>query len=88
MVRVLHGVPNLLGAKVGKKSPNERIERIELICMGAGFLLKKLRHTYGSDFGCGMTEQVNQCIRDIEQVERGYMHRQDVKAQRVESCQA
>ncbi len=88
MVRVLHGVPNLLGAKVGKKSPNQRIERIELICMGAGVLLKKLRHTYGDYFGPGMSCQVDQCIRDIEQVERGYMHRQDVKAQRVESCQA
>jgi len=34
-----------------KKSVNKRIERIELVCMGAGLLLKKLRYSYGSDFG-------------------------------------
>jgi hypothetical protein len=68
---------------VGKKSPNQRIERIEQICIGAGFLLKKLRCTYGSDFGVGMTDQVNQCIRDCDHVARNREIREANKSSEV-----
>lgn len=50
------------------KGTNKRIERLEGIAIGAGFLLKKLQARYGSDFGVGMTEQVRDCIRDCDQV--------------------
>ena len=53
-----------------------QIERLEGIIIGAGFLLKKLRATYGLDFGVGMEEQVNQCIRDCNKVARAQAQRQ------------
>ena len=57
------------------KGVNKRIERLEGIAIGAGFLLKKLAATYGGDFGVGMTEQVRDCIRDCDQVGRAAQQR-------------
>lgn len=42
----------------------KRLERAESIAIGMGFLLLKLRQSYGGDFSYGMTEQVNQAIAD------------------------
>lgn len=53
---------------MAKKSPAKRIERLEDIVAGAGFLLMKLQSRYGSDFGEGMHMQVRDCIRDCQQV--------------------
>lgn len=53
---------------MAKKSAAKRIARLEDIVAGAGFLLQKLQHQYGSDFGYGMSEQVRDCIRDCQQV--------------------
>lgn len=50
------------------KPTAKRIQRLEDICIGAGFLLQKLQARYGSDFGVGMDEQVRDCIRDTRQV--------------------
>jgi len=55
---------------------NKRIERLEAIAMGAGFLLQKLRAKYGDDFGVGMTEQVNDCIRDTQQIANDVLQRE------------
>ena len=55
---------------------NKRIERLEGIAMGAGFLLQKLRAKYGDDFGVGMTEQVNDCIRDTQQIANDVLQRE------------
>lgn len=57
------------------KSAAKRIERLELVCMGAGLLLKKLQYRYGEDFGVGMEQQVRQCINDINQIERARTQR-------------
>jgi len=55
---------------MAKKSQAQRIARLEQVCIGAGFLLKKLQYSYGERFGIGMGEQVSQCINDINQIER------------------
>ena len=55
---------------------NKRIERLEGIAMGACFLLQKLRAEYGDDFGAGMTEQVNDCIRDAQQIANNVLQRE------------
>lgn len=53
---------------MAKKSPTQRIERLEGMVIGMGFLLMKLRSSYGEDFGEGMTEQVSQALHDYRQV--------------------
>ncbi|WP_143042985.1 hypothetical protein ABL840_09000 [Variovorax sp. NFACC27] len=53
---------------MAKKSPAQRIARLEDIAIGAGFLLTKLHVRYGSDFGEGMREQIRACIKDCNQV--------------------
>lgn len=53
---------------MAKKSNSQRIERLEGVCIGAGFLLKKLRAQYGKSFGEGMWQQVNACINDCDQI--------------------
>lgn len=51
-----------------KRTKAQRIERLEGVCIGAGFLLKKLRAQYGKSFGEGMWQQVNACINDCDQI--------------------
>jgi hypothetical protein len=63
-----------MAGKIAKM--NKRIERLEGIAMGAGFLLQKLRAKYGDDFGVGMTEQVNDCIRDTQQIANDVLQRE------------
>lgn len=63
-----------MAGKIAKM--NKRIERLEGIAMGAGFLLQKLRAKYGEDFGVGMTEQVNDCIRDAQQIANNVIQRE------------
>lgn len=63
-----------MAGKIAKM--NKRIERLEGIAMGAGFLLQKLRAKYGDDFGVGMTEQVNDCVRDAQQVANNVLQRE------------
>jgi len=62
-----------------KKTNAQKEARNERVLMGAGLLLKKLRHSYGAEFGVGMTEQVDQCIRDIDQIGRGILQRENAK---------
>ena len=57
------------------KSPAKRVEYLEEIVIGAGFLLKKLYSTYGNEFGAGMDEQVRHCIRDCDEVARVHAER-------------
>lgn len=64
-----------------KKTGAQKAARNERVLMGAGFLLKKLRHTYGAEFGVGMTEQVDQCISDIDQIGRGILQRENAKTE-------
>lgn len=63
------------------KTKAKRAEHLEDVCMGAGFLLKKLRSQYGKHFGEGMWQQVNQCINDCDNVVRA---RSDREAARKE----
>ena len=63
-----------MAGKIAKM--NKRIERLEGIAMGAGYLLQKLRAKYGDDFGVGMTEQVNDCIRDTQQIANDVLQRE------------
>ena len=65
---------------MARKTAAKKAKRNEQVLIGAGLLLKKLRHSYGSQFGVGMTEQVDQCIRDIDQIERGIWQRETAKA--------
>lgn len=66
---------------MAKKSPTQRIARLEDIVAGAGFLLQKLQYQYGSDFGHGMSQQVRDCIRDCQQVAAARAQREaDAKA--------
>lgn len=62
---------------MSKKYPTKKIERLESIVMGMGFLLLQLKADYGHDFSIGMAEQVNQALRDYRNVERSYMQRLD-----------
>ena len=64
---------------MARKTAAKKAKRNEQVLMGAGLLLKKLRHSYGSQFGVGMTEQVDQCIRDIDQIGRGILQRENAK---------
>ncbi|MFM0263292.1 hypothetical protein [Paraburkholderia sediminicola] len=50
------------------KSSAKRIEYLEEIIIGTGFLLKKLQARYGDDFGTGIDEQVRACIKDCDEV--------------------
>ena len=63
-----------MAGKIAKM--NKRIVRLEGIAMGACFLLQKLRAEYGDDFGAGMTEQVNDCIRDAQQIANNVLQRE------------
>lgn len=55
---------------MAKKSPTQRIDRLEQIVIGAAFLMQKLKHRYGADFGVGIDQQVNQFLRDALAVEQ------------------
>jgi hypothetical protein len=57
------------------KSPAKRVEYLEGIVIGAGFLLKKLHAAYGYDFGSGMDEQMRECIRDCDEVGKVHLQR-------------
>lgn len=64
---------------MSRKTPTQKIERLEQIVMGMGFLLLKLQGQYGNDFGYGMTEQVDQALRDYRDVCHSHQQRQDAK---------
>lgn len=66
---------------MSKKSPTQRIARLEDIVVGAGFLLMKLQSRYGRDFGEGMHEQVIDCIRDCQRVGEARAQRQAATGQ-------
>lgn len=57
------------------KSPAKRVEYLEEIVIGAGFLLKKIHAALGHEFGAGMDEQIRQCIRDCDEVGRVHLQR-------------
>lgn len=57
------------------KSTAKRIERLELVALGAGFLLRQLQARYGADFSIGMDEQVRQCLNDCKQIEQARKQR-------------
>ena len=60
---------------MSKKSPSQKIVRLENIVMGMGFLLLKLKHQYGHELGYGMEEQINQALRDFRNVCRAHEQR-------------
>lgn len=60
---------------MSKKSPSKKIERLENIVMGMGFLLLKLKSQYGHALGYGMEEQINQALRDYLNVCRAHEQR-------------
>jgi hypothetical protein len=45
----------------------DRAERLEKAVIGMGFLLEKLRAQFGSEFGVGTAQQVNQAIAQYHQ---------------------
>lgn len=55
---------------MAKKTPTQRIAQLEDIVIGGAFLMMKLKHRYGADFGVGIDEQVNQFLRDAHNVEQ------------------
>lgn len=59
------------------KTSVKKIDRLESVAIGAGFLLKKLRSQYGKSFGEGMWEQVNHCINDCDQIGRNRLAREE-----------
>lgn len=61
---------------MAKKSNAKRLERLEGICIGAGFLLMKLHAQYGNQLGEGMREQVRHCIQDCNAVSRAVAQRE------------
>ena len=52
------------------KKMQKRLEHVESVAIGMGFLLLKLRTRYGDDFGVGMSEQVDQAIADYQQISK------------------
>ena len=58
------------------KSPAKRVEYLESIVIGAGFLMRQLQARYGSDFSIGMDEQVRDCIKDCDEVSRVKIQRE------------
>ena len=62
---------------MSRKTPAQKIERLETIVMGMGFLLLKLKAQYGDDFGYGMAEQVDQALQDYRAVSQSHQQRQD-----------
>jgi hypothetical protein len=65
---------------MAKKSPTQRIARLEDIVGGAGFLLMKLQSKYGGDFGEGMRAQVRDCLKDCQQVAAARAQREEAAA--------
>ncbi len=61
---------------MAKKSNAKRIERLEGICIGAGFLLMKLHAQYGNQLSEGMREQVRHCIQDCNVISRAVQQRE------------
>lgn len=59
------------------KSKQKKIERLEGVAVGAGFLLRKLKAEYGPHFGEGMRMQVDDCIRDCRQIEAAMRERKE-----------
>lgn len=49
------------------KGIHKKLAKARSVAHGAGFLLAKLRDQYGDHFGVGLTQQVDQCIRDCYQ---------------------
>lgn len=70
------------------KSNIKRIRRLEDVAIGAGFLLQTLRARYGADFGYGIEEQVNDCIRDTNEISRNRVQREvrEAKQSQVEAA--
>lgn len=66
---------------MSRKTPTQKIDRLESIVIGMGFLLLKLKARYGDDFGYGMTEQVDQAMRDFRAVSQSRQQRLDARAQ-------
>lgn len=60
---------------MSRKSPAKKVERLESIVMGMGFLLLKLKADYGHDFSIGMADQVNQALRDYHNVKQAHTQR-------------
>lgn len=68
---------------MAKKSTSQKLARTEDVCIGAGFLLKKLAAQYGRDFGEGMNAQVRDCIRDCDQIAKSRAQREASAAAKV-----
>lgn len=55
-------------SKSPTKKLRERAERAEAAAIGMSFLLRKVLARYADDLGVGMTEQINQAVRDGDQI--------------------
>jgi hypothetical protein len=69
---------------MSKKSPTQRIARLEDIVIAAGHLVLKLKQRYSADFGVGIDDQVNQFMRDALSVEQA--RNQRLKAQEARNA--
>lgn len=64
-----------------KKTATKKIERLENVCIGTGFLLRKLQAQFGASFSIGMDKQVRQAIHDCRQIERSRLQKDMLKAE-------
>ena len=65
---------------VNKKTATKKIERLENVCIGTGFLLRKLQAQFGASFSVGMDKQVRQAIHDCRQIESARLQKDIIKA--------
>lgn len=63
---------------MARKTKTKRMERLESVCIGAGFLLMKLQMQFGNAMGEGMRKQVAQCVNDCNQIARSIEQRKAV----------
>lgn len=66
---------------MSRKTPTQKIDRLESIVIGMGFLLLKIKGQYGDDFGYGMTDQVDHAMRDYRAVSQSRQQRLDAREQ-------
>ena len=64
---------------MARKSAAKRIDRLEQVAIGAGFLLRNLYANFGDHFSLGLDQQVRQCINDCNQIERARLQRESTQ---------
>lgn len=61
---------------MASKSNLKKLKHLEDVCIGAGFLLRKLRSRFGDEFGEGVSQQIRECIKDCDAVGRAMQQRE------------